>query len=354
MLWASQVAPGNENGLTLRVYGTKGGISWRQENPNLLWVTPFGQPPRLITRGGAGSGPEAGRVTRVPSGHPEGYLEGFANIYTEAARAIRAARAGKKARQGCHLPDRRGRAEGHGVHRGRGEVEQGRRQVGEGLARRFREWPGGAQGLPPATPRASRSRPRTPARRRAARSRAASSACRCARPAAAPPGPPACRPARTAAPAAGRSRSTPPSGIAGSGRCRAAGRCRSALPPAPARRRAPRSGRSRSARSRRRRSRSAAGNRGNGSSARTSARFQPEVDRAAGASPVEVSAIAFLRLLRRRQDVRRDRKRIIISRPCLAHEADQRRHEEGDDAELDRDQPDQAVQRKEDARRQRS
>jgi predicted dehydrogenase len=96
MLWASQVAVGNENGLTLRVYGTKGGISWRQEDPNYLWFTPFGQPPRKITRGGAGSGPEAGRLTRVPSGHPEGYLEGFANIYTEVARAIRAARTGEK------------------------------------------------------------------------------------------------------------------------------------------------------------------------------------------------------------------------------------------------------------------
>ena len=94
MLWASQVAPGNENGLTLRVYGSKGGISWRQEDPNYLWVTPFGQPPRRITRGGAGSGAAAGRVTRVPSGHPEGYLEGFANIYAEVARAIHAARSG--------------------------------------------------------------------------------------------------------------------------------------------------------------------------------------------------------------------------------------------------------------------
>jgi len=96
MLWASQVAPGNENGLTLRVYGSKGGISWRQEDPNYLWFAPFGQPPRLITRGGAGSGPEAARVTRVPAGHPEGYLEGFANLYGEIARAIRAAREGTK------------------------------------------------------------------------------------------------------------------------------------------------------------------------------------------------------------------------------------------------------------------
>jgi predicted dehydrogenase len=60
-----------------------------------LWFTPFGEPKRLITRGGAGAGAEAGRVTRVPPGHPEGYLEGFANIYQEAARAIRAVREGR-------------------------------------------------------------------------------------------------------------------------------------------------------------------------------------------------------------------------------------------------------------------
>jgi predicted dehydrogenase len=92
MLWASQVAPGNENGLRLRVYGTKGGLEWVQADPNYLWFTPFGQPKQLITRAGAGAGSASARVTRVPSGHPEGYLEGFANIYAEAARAIRAAR----------------------------------------------------------------------------------------------------------------------------------------------------------------------------------------------------------------------------------------------------------------------
>ncbi|MEX4010061.1 Gfo/Idh/MocA family protein [Neoaquamicrobium sediminum] len=92
MLWASQVAPGNENGLKLRVYGTKGGLEWEQEHPNQLWYTPFGEEKRLITRGGAGAGPSAARVSRIPAGHPEGYLEGFANIYAEAARAIRAMR----------------------------------------------------------------------------------------------------------------------------------------------------------------------------------------------------------------------------------------------------------------------
>jgi predicted dehydrogenase len=95
MLWCSQVSPGNENALRLQVYGEKGGIEWDQENPNSLWFTPLGETKRLLTRGGAGSGPEAGRMTRIPAGHPEGYLEGFANIYAEAARAIRARKAGE-------------------------------------------------------------------------------------------------------------------------------------------------------------------------------------------------------------------------------------------------------------------
>ncbi|WP_313030278.1 Gfo/Idh/MocA family oxidoreductase [Brucella sp.] len=92
MLWCSQVAPGNENALRLRVYGTKGGIEWAQEDPNRLWFTPFGEQKRLITRGGAGVGDAATRVTRVPGGHPEGYLEAFATIYSEAANAIQARR----------------------------------------------------------------------------------------------------------------------------------------------------------------------------------------------------------------------------------------------------------------------
>lgn len=99
MLWASQVATGNENGLKLRVYGTKAGIEWAQADPNYLWFAPLGKPRQLITRGGAGASAEASRMTRIPAGHPEGYLEGFANIYTEAAAAIRAAR-----RKGGRIP----------------------------------------------------------------------------------------------------------------------------------------------------------------------------------------------------------------------------------------------------------
>ena len=90
MLWSSQVAPGNENALRVRIYGSKAGLEFRQENPNHLWFTPLGQQPRLITRGGSGSGAAAGHATRIPAGHPEGYLEAFAQIYRDVAEQIQA------------------------------------------------------------------------------------------------------------------------------------------------------------------------------------------------------------------------------------------------------------------------
>ncbi|SDX51955.1 Gfo/Idh/MocA family protein [Celeribacter indicus] len=92
-LWCSQVAPGTENGLKLRVYGETGGLAWSHETPETLWFTPLGEPARKLRRGGP-EGTMAG--SRVPAGHPEGYLEGFANIYSEAADAIRAAQAGER------------------------------------------------------------------------------------------------------------------------------------------------------------------------------------------------------------------------------------------------------------------
>lgn len=104
MLWSSQVAPGNENGLRIRVYGEKGGLEWTQVDPNYLWHTPFGEPKQLITRNGAGAGDAAARVSRIPAGHPEGYLEGFANIYKEAAEAIIAARDGSPVPEGVIYP----------------------------------------------------------------------------------------------------------------------------------------------------------------------------------------------------------------------------------------------------------
>ncbi|WP_011579797.1 MULTISPECIES: Gfo/Idh/MocA family protein [Chelativorans] len=104
MIWASQVAPGNENGLKLRVYGTRGGLEWVQADPNYLWFTPLGEPKRLLTRGGAGAGPAAAAVTRIPGGHPEGYLEAFATLYTEAAKAIRAVQSGGPPPEDLVLP----------------------------------------------------------------------------------------------------------------------------------------------------------------------------------------------------------------------------------------------------------
>lgn len=102
-IWASQVAPGNENTLKLRIYGDQGGLEWSQEDPNYLWFTPFGETKRLITRGGNGAEAIANRVSRIPAGHSEGYLEGFATIYSEAALAIRAARGGKPLPDGHHI-----------------------------------------------------------------------------------------------------------------------------------------------------------------------------------------------------------------------------------------------------------
>ncbi len=90
MLWASQVAPGTENALRLRVCGEKAGLDWSQEQPNQLWFTPLGQPPQLIRRAGGGAGPAAAQASRIPAGHPEGYLEAFAQLYRDTADLIAA------------------------------------------------------------------------------------------------------------------------------------------------------------------------------------------------------------------------------------------------------------------------
>lgn len=93
-LTCSQVCVGEENGLVLRVYGDKGGLTWRQENPNVLEHTSLDADRRLITRGGDRS-PAANASTRLPPGHPEGFIEAFANIYRGVRDAIEAERAGR-------------------------------------------------------------------------------------------------------------------------------------------------------------------------------------------------------------------------------------------------------------------
>jgi len=88
----SQVAPGNECGLKIRVYGEKAGIEWRQDDADHLQFAIFGKPTQRLGRGEPGLLPEAQRMTRVPRGHPEGYREAFANLYAEAAVALEAMR----------------------------------------------------------------------------------------------------------------------------------------------------------------------------------------------------------------------------------------------------------------------
>jgi predicted dehydrogenase len=95
MLWASQVATGNENNLRLRVYGEKAGLEWGQENPNYLRFTPYGKPPVTISRAGAGATASAKQASRIPSGHPEGYLEAFAQLYADLAEQIAARNVGR-------------------------------------------------------------------------------------------------------------------------------------------------------------------------------------------------------------------------------------------------------------------
>lgn len=94
-LWASQVAIGHENGLRLRVCGERAALEWLQEQPNQLRVTRLGEPPCIISRGGSGAGPEAAMATRVPAGHPEGYIEAFAQLYRDFASLIESRRRGK-------------------------------------------------------------------------------------------------------------------------------------------------------------------------------------------------------------------------------------------------------------------
>ena len=90
-LCASQVCVGQENGLRLRVFGTKGGLQWDQEHPNDLTVYWKDKAPELRRPGNGWIGKEAASLTRIPPGHPEGYLEAFAAIYRAFARAIRGA-----------------------------------------------------------------------------------------------------------------------------------------------------------------------------------------------------------------------------------------------------------------------
>ena len=104
VLHASQISVGEENNLNLRVYGTKAGLEWHQEHPNELIVKYPDQPAQIWRRGNGYVGEQAKRFTRVPAGHPEGYLEAFGNIYREAFRAIAAEVAGKRRPKDLDFP----------------------------------------------------------------------------------------------------------------------------------------------------------------------------------------------------------------------------------------------------------
>jgi len=92
--WVTQAAAGVENCLRLRVSGTKGTLEWMQESPTQLSFKPLGAPAEIRTPNGPGTLPLARRSSRIVAGHPEGFHEGFANIYSDAAEAIAARRAG--------------------------------------------------------------------------------------------------------------------------------------------------------------------------------------------------------------------------------------------------------------------
>ena len=95
ILHASQIAAGEESNLNIRVYGEKGGLEWRQMEPNTLLVKWLDRPTQVYRTGVGPLYPEAQAHARIPAGHPEGYLEAFANIYRNFARALRAQAAGE-------------------------------------------------------------------------------------------------------------------------------------------------------------------------------------------------------------------------------------------------------------------
>ena len=104
IIHASQISVGDENNLNLRVYGTKAALEWHQEHPNELVVKYPDQPRQIWRRGNGYNGANAGRFTRIPAGHPEGYLEAFGNIYREAFRAICAEVMGRRPPKNLDYP----------------------------------------------------------------------------------------------------------------------------------------------------------------------------------------------------------------------------------------------------------
>ncbi|MEM9823279.1 MAG: Gfo/Idh/MocA family oxidoreductase, partial [Bacteroidota bacterium] len=99
ILFASQISAGEENNLKIRVYGSRAGLEWSQQEPNSLIVRWLDRPMEVLRTGVGKLYPEAQAHTRIPAGHPEGYLEAFANIYRNFAHCLRAHLHGKKAKK---------------------------------------------------------------------------------------------------------------------------------------------------------------------------------------------------------------------------------------------------------------
>ena len=104
-LQASQIAAGEENNLTIRVYGEKGGLEWHQQEPNTLTLKYLDKPMQVLRTGGMHS-QRTSANTRTPMGHPEGYLEAFANLYVSFANAIQDVKAGTYSKENNYdFPD---------------------------------------------------------------------------------------------------------------------------------------------------------------------------------------------------------------------------------------------------------
>lgn len=96
ILTASQIEIGHENDLRIRVYGTEASLEWHQEEPNRLVFTPLGAPEQVLRRGNAYLSDEAKANTRIPPGHPEAFVEAFANVYRGVITAVRAGKGGSR------------------------------------------------------------------------------------------------------------------------------------------------------------------------------------------------------------------------------------------------------------------
>ena len=96
VLWVSQISTGEENGLKIRVYGTKAGLEWQQEHPNWLYIKSQGGPTQIYKRGNGYLSEAANRSTHLPSGHPEAFFEAFGNIYMNITDTIRARLSGRE------------------------------------------------------------------------------------------------------------------------------------------------------------------------------------------------------------------------------------------------------------------